>query len=185
MENRPRRLLDQVRETLRRKHYSHRTEESYVHWIKLHLLFHNKRHPREMGSVAVYARSYHPQARALACGRHHFRAVCSGHHSYQEARIRGSAGCLSPIAWSEQGDADGFRSPFHSTKYPDPLAIQSAKWRRAAARIVRSCFARLPQAGYCCMVGHIQGLLAYQSPLSPVTRNSITLSGRWRMLRPS
>lgn len=34
MENRPKKLLDQVRETIRRKHYSSRTEESYVYWIK-------------------------------------------------------------------------------------------------------------------------------------------------------
>jgi len=51
MENRPKRLLGQVRETLRRKHYPHRTKESYVHWIKLYILSHNKRHPREMGSA--------------------------------------------------------------------------------------------------------------------------------------
>lgn len=55
MENRPRRLLDQVRETIQRKHYSHRTEESYVHWIKHYILFHNKRHPREMGSAEIEA----------------------------------------------------------------------------------------------------------------------------------
>jgi len=59
MENRPRRLLDQVRETFRRKHYSHRTEESYVHWIKLYILFHNKRHPREMGSAEIEALPTH------------------------------------------------------------------------------------------------------------------------------
>ena len=41
-------LLDQVRNTLRRKHYSIRTEESYVNWIKRFILFHNKKHPKEM-----------------------------------------------------------------------------------------------------------------------------------------
>ena len=43
------RLLDQVRAVLRRKHYSLRTEEAYVGWVKRYVLFHHKRHPREMG----------------------------------------------------------------------------------------------------------------------------------------
>ena len=42
-------LLDQVRDALRTKHYSYRTEQSYVDWVKRYILFHNKRHPRDMG----------------------------------------------------------------------------------------------------------------------------------------
>ena len=42
------RLLDQVRQTIRRKHYSIRTEEAYVDWIKRYIFFHHKRHPAEM-----------------------------------------------------------------------------------------------------------------------------------------
>lgn len=41
-------LLDQVRAVLRRKHYSLRTETSYLAWIKRYILFHGKRHPRTM-----------------------------------------------------------------------------------------------------------------------------------------
>jgi integron integrase len=44
----PRRLLAQVRDRLRTKHYSYRTEQSYVQWIKRFILFHGKRHPKEM-----------------------------------------------------------------------------------------------------------------------------------------
>ena len=44
-------LLDQVRETLRIKHYALRTEQAYVNWIKRFILFHDKRHPREMGAT--------------------------------------------------------------------------------------------------------------------------------------
>jgi len=47
------RLLDQVREVIRVKHYSIRTEEAYVHWIKRFIFFHGKRHPREMGAREV------------------------------------------------------------------------------------------------------------------------------------
>jgi integrase len=49
------RLLDQVRAVLRRKHYSLRTEEAYVGWVKRYVLFHQKRHPREMGLPEVEA----------------------------------------------------------------------------------------------------------------------------------
>ena len=47
------RLLDQVRDRIRRKHYSLRTEDAYIHWIKRFILFHSKRHPREMGAKEV------------------------------------------------------------------------------------------------------------------------------------
>jgi integron integrase len=49
------RLLDQVRAVLRRKHYSLRTEEAYVGWIKRFVLFHAKRHPRDLGLPEVEA----------------------------------------------------------------------------------------------------------------------------------
>jgi integron integrase len=51
----PPKLLDQVRETLRVAHYAKRTEESYLDWIKRYILFHEKRHPREMGAEEVNA----------------------------------------------------------------------------------------------------------------------------------
>jgi len=54
MENRPKKkLLDLVREAIRRKHYSRRTEEAYIHWIKRYIFFHNKHHPLEMGNAEV------------------------------------------------------------------------------------------------------------------------------------
>ncbi len=49
------RLLDQVRDRIRLKHYSIRTEESYVDWIRRFVLFQGKRHPREMGAQEVEA----------------------------------------------------------------------------------------------------------------------------------
>ncbi len=42
-------LLGEVRDAIRTKHYSIRTEEAYVHWIRRFILFHDKRHPRDMG----------------------------------------------------------------------------------------------------------------------------------------
>jgi integron integrase len=51
----PPRLLDRVRQVLRRKHYAIRTEEAYVGWIRRYVLFHQKRHPQEMGMPEVEA----------------------------------------------------------------------------------------------------------------------------------
>ena len=48
-------LLDQVRDRLRVKHYSIRTETQYVQWIKRFILFHGKRHPRDMGASEIEA----------------------------------------------------------------------------------------------------------------------------------
>jgi integron integrase len=47
------RLLDRVREAIRTRHYSRRTEKAYVHWIKRYIFFHGKRHPAEMGAAEV------------------------------------------------------------------------------------------------------------------------------------
>lgn len=49
------RLLDQVRERVRYLHYSIRTEQAYVHWVRAFVRFHRMRHPREMGQAEVEA----------------------------------------------------------------------------------------------------------------------------------
>ena len=51
----PKKLLDQVRDAMRLKHYSLRTEDTYVEWIKRYILFHHKRHPKDMGVAEVEA----------------------------------------------------------------------------------------------------------------------------------
>jgi integron integrase len=49
------RLLDQVREALRVKHYAIRTEQAYLDWIKRFIRYHHQRHPRELGGAEVAA----------------------------------------------------------------------------------------------------------------------------------
>lgn len=53
--SKPPKLLEQVRTAIRVRHYSLRTEQSYLHWIKRFILFHGKRHPRDMGAREVEA----------------------------------------------------------------------------------------------------------------------------------
>ncbi|MBT3338753.1 MAG: integrase [Anaerolineae bacterium] len=69
MEPKPKKLLDQVSETLRRKQYAYRTEDTYINWIKQYILFHKKKHPKDMGETEIIAflsylaqgvRSLHP-----------------------------------------------------------------------------------------------------------------------------
>lgn len=49
----PPKLLDRVRQAIRTRHYSRRTEEAYVGWIRRFILFHRKRHPAAMGAEEV------------------------------------------------------------------------------------------------------------------------------------
>ncbi len=49
------RILEQVRAAIRVRHYSIRTEEAYLHWIRRFILFHGKRHPLQLGEAAVAA----------------------------------------------------------------------------------------------------------------------------------
>jgi integron integrase len=62
-------LLEQVRQRLRVKHYSLRTEESYIRWIRQFILFNNKRHPLEMGAAEIESfLSYLAVERSVSAG---------------------------------------------------------------------------------------------------------------------
>jgi integron integrase len=64
-------LLDQVRERIRYLHYSPRTEDVYVYWIRLFVKFHKLRHPRELGAPEVEAfLSWLANARGVAPSTH-------------------------------------------------------------------------------------------------------------------
>jgi hypothetical protein len=49
------RLLEQVRELIRIRHYSIRTEQAYVQWIRRYIVFHGKRHPGDLGAPELTA----------------------------------------------------------------------------------------------------------------------------------
>ena len=51
----PPKLLDRVRIAIRTRHYSLRTEEAYVGWIRRYIFFHNQKHPLEMGEPEINA----------------------------------------------------------------------------------------------------------------------------------
>jgi len=49
----PKKLLEQVRDVLRVKHYAYRTEKTYIFWIRRFILFHGKKHPVDMGAKQI------------------------------------------------------------------------------------------------------------------------------------
>jgi integron integrase len=51
----PKKLLDQLSDTLRTRHYSYRTEQSYIDWVRRYILFHQKRHPATLGAEEIRA----------------------------------------------------------------------------------------------------------------------------------
>ena len=53
VDNHPPKLLDRVRDAIRVRHYSRRTEEAYVHWIRRYIVFHGKTHPAQMGAAEI------------------------------------------------------------------------------------------------------------------------------------
>ncbi|MDR2011745.1 MAG: phage integrase N-terminal SAM-like domain-containing protein [Rhodanobacter sp.] len=55
MESRPPKLLDQLHEAIRARHYSIRTQNVYCDWARRFILFHDKRHPRDMAADEVTA----------------------------------------------------------------------------------------------------------------------------------
>jgi site-specific recombinase XerD len=55
MNPKPKKLLERVREIIRRKHYSPKTEQAYLNWIKQYILFHDKKHPQDMAATEVEA----------------------------------------------------------------------------------------------------------------------------------
>jgi hypothetical protein len=55
MEQRPKKLMEQVQDAIQLKHYSYQTEKTYVYWIRRYIFFHDKKHPKEMGSAEIEA----------------------------------------------------------------------------------------------------------------------------------
>ena len=75
--SKPPKLLDQVRRCIRDKHYSLRTEEAYVYWIRWYIRFHGLRHPMDMGAAEVKAfLSYLTNDRRVSVSTHK-QALCA------------------------------------------------------------------------------------------------------------
>ena len=76
-ENSKPRLLVQIRQVIRVKHYSLRTEESYINWIKRFTFFHNKKHPIEMGEKEIREFITHLAKNEKVSGSTQNQALCA------------------------------------------------------------------------------------------------------------
>jgi site-specific recombinase XerD len=71
------RLLDQVRGIIRCKHYSIRTEQSYVDWIKRYIYFHNEKHPKDLGEEHISAFLTHLAVKGKVASSTQNQALCA------------------------------------------------------------------------------------------------------------
>lgn len=104
-------LIDQVRNIIRVKHYSLRTEEAYWHWIKRFILFHKKRHPNEMGEAEVSAFLSHLAVDKSVAASTQNQALSALLFLYKEV-------LKTPLDWIEgiQGAKRPSRLPFVFTR---------------------------------------------------------------------
>lgn len=88
----PPRLLDRVREALRLRHYSPRTEEAYVAWIRRYILFHRKTHPVLLGEADVTAFLTHLAVTEQVCASTQNQALGALLFLYRHVLTRDLAG---------------------------------------------------------------------------------------------
>jgi len=94
-------LLDQVRQTIRTRHYSLRTEEAYVHWVKRFVLFHNKRHPVGMGEkeIGEFLNDLASHKRVAASTQN--QALCALSFLYKHV-LKQDLGQLEGLVWAKK-----------------------------------------------------------------------------------
>lgn len=94
-------LLDQVRNAIRLKNYAYSTEKTYVHWIKRYILFHNKRHPREMDVPEVEAFLTHLAVEENVSASTQNQALCAVLFLYNNVLKRELSGRVNPL-WAKK-----------------------------------------------------------------------------------
>ena len=94
-------LLDQVRAAIRTRHYSIRTEESYVNWVKKFILFHNKRHPKEMGEKEINEFLTHLAVNRKVAASTQNQALCAIIFLYKHV-LKIDIGDLGEMVWAKK-----------------------------------------------------------------------------------
>ena len=100
-EKRPPKLLDQLRELLRIKHYSYKTEQSYVRWVKRYILFHNKRHPKDMGEQEITQFLSHLAIKQNVSASTQNQALCAIVFLYKHV-LNKAPGEFTKIVWAKR-----------------------------------------------------------------------------------
>jgi site-specific recombinase XerD len=94
-------LLDQVRAAIRTKHYSLKTEKAYLHWIRRFILYHNKRHPAEMGEKEIGEFLTHLAVKENVAASTQNQALCAILFLYNQV-LGKELGDFPDIAWAKK-----------------------------------------------------------------------------------
>ncbi|HID29220.1 MAG TPA: integron integrase [Desulfobacterales bacterium] len=94
-------LLDQVRAAISIRHYSLRTEQAYVGWIRRFILFHDKRHPSEMGEAEISAFLSHLAVEGKVSASTQNQALCAILFLYKEV-LKQDLGSFGNVVWAKK-----------------------------------------------------------------------------------
>lgn len=97
----PPKLLEQVRAAIRLKYYSYRTEQAYLFWITQYILFHNKRHPKDMGEKEIRQFLNHLAVNQNVAAATQNQALCALIFLYRQV-LNIELGELGNIAWAKR-----------------------------------------------------------------------------------
>jgi integrase len=95
------RLLDQVRDVIRLKHYSIRTEHTYIDWIRRYILFHNKQHPKLLGERHINGFLTHLAVKRKVASSTQNQALCAIVFLYRDV-LKIKLGEFGDIAWAKK-----------------------------------------------------------------------------------
>jgi len=99
-QNQPK-LLDRVRDALRMKHYSLRTEASYINWIKQFIFFHDKKHPIDLGEAEINHFLTHLAVQKKVSASTQNQALCAIVFLYKNV-LRKELGDFGPLIWAKK-----------------------------------------------------------------------------------
>ena len=94
-------LLERVRITIRTKHYSYSTEKTYIHWIRKYILFHDKRHPNDMGEPEISQFISHLAVSKRVAASTQNQALCAILFLYKQV-LKVDIGEMD-ITWAKKG----------------------------------------------------------------------------------
>jgi integron integrase len=94
-------LLEQMQSVIRMKHYSIRTEEAYVHWVKRFVLFHGKKHPKYMGQKEVQEFLSHLAVQEKVAASTQNQALNAIVFLYREV-LQQELGWMEDIEWAKR-----------------------------------------------------------------------------------
>lgn len=99
--SRPPKLLEQVRSAIRVKHYSYRTEQSYIHWIRRYIYFHNKTHPKDLDGKDISNFISHLALRENVSASTQNQALCALVFLYKQV-LGQDTGKFPEIQWAKK-----------------------------------------------------------------------------------